>query len=210
MKTIKRMRRQVKDWVKIFAKDIFGLLSKMYKELLKLTDKKTKIPGVSIMVLRKWIRLGTTRLQVQSLASFSGLRIWHCHELWCRSQTWLGSYRPAAVALTWPPAWEPPYATGVALKSKTKNKKQKQTKHTLNIWFSNHVPWYLPSGVKNLCPHKTRTQMFITALYLIAKTWKQPRYASVGEQINELWSIQMMDWHWKEMSHQAMKDTEDV
>ena len=31
------------------------------------------------------------RTQVLSLASFSGLRIWHCHELWCRSQMRLGS-----------------------------------------------------------------------------------------------------------------------
>ena len=26
-----------------------------------------------------------------SLASLSGLRTWHCHELWCKSQTQLGS-----------------------------------------------------------------------------------------------------------------------
>jgi len=29
------------------------------------------------------------RTWVQSLALFSGLRIWHRHELWWRSQTWL-------------------------------------------------------------------------------------------------------------------------
>ena len=40
------------------------------------------------------IRLGTKRLQVQSLASLSGLRIQHCCELWCRSLTWLGSCIP--------------------------------------------------------------------------------------------------------------------
>ena len=38
----------------------------------------------------KQIQLGTMRLQVRSLASLSGLRIWLCHELWCRSQTKLG------------------------------------------------------------------------------------------------------------------------
>ena len=31
-------------------------------------------------------------MQVQSLASFSRLRMWHCHELWCRLQTQLGSF----------------------------------------------------------------------------------------------------------------------
>ena len=39
----------------------------------------------------KQIRLGTTKLRVRSLASLSGLRIRHCHELWYRSQTQLRS-----------------------------------------------------------------------------------------------------------------------
>ena len=30
------------------------------------------------------------------------------------------------------------------------------------------------------------TQMFTAALFIIAKTWKQPRYPSVGERINKL------------------------
>ena len=29
------------------------------------------------------------KMQVRSLAKLSGLRIQHCYELWCRSQTWL-------------------------------------------------------------------------------------------------------------------------
>ena len=36
--------------------------------------------------------------------------------------------RPAAVALIRPLAWEPPYATGVVLKSKNKNKNKNKTK----------------------------------------------------------------------------------
>ena len=47
--------------------------------------------GVPIVAQRKRIRLGTIRLQVQSLASISGLRIQRCRELWCRSQMRLGS-----------------------------------------------------------------------------------------------------------------------
>ena len=37
-------------------------------------------------------------MQVRSLASLSGLRILHCHELWCRSQVQLGSGVAVAVA----------------------------------------------------------------------------------------------------------------
>ena len=43
------------------------------------------------MAQQKRVRLETTRLRVQSLASLSGLRIWRGRELWCRLQTGLGS-----------------------------------------------------------------------------------------------------------------------
>ena len=37
--------------------------------------------------------------------------------------------------------------------------------------------------------------MFIAALFIIAKTWKQPRCPSVGEWINNLWYIQTMEYY---------------
>ena len=61
-----------------------------------LTQKWTG--GVPIMARWKWIRLGTIRLGVRSLASLSGLRIWSCCELWCTSKTRLGSGAAEAVA----------------------------------------------------------------------------------------------------------------
>ena len=73
------------------------------------------------------------RLQVQSLASLSGLRIGvavscgigHRQDsdlaflwLWCRLA--------ATALMSWNPlAWEPPYATGAALKRQKKEKKKK-------------------------------------------------------------------------------------
>ena len=61
-----------------------------------------------------------------------GLAQWviqHYHELWCWSQMLLTSgiavavvYRSVDTALIWPLAWDPPYATGVALKKKTGEK----------------------------------------------------------------------------------------
>ena len=59
---------------------------------------KLYMDGVPTMVQQKRIRRGTMRLWVRSLASLSGLRIWRCHELRCRSQTWLGSGVAMAVA----------------------------------------------------------------------------------------------------------------
>ena len=54
--------------------------------------------GVPAMAQWKWIQLGIMRLWVQSLTSISGLRIQCCCELWCTSQTWLGSCTAVAVA----------------------------------------------------------------------------------------------------------------
>ena len=58
---------------------------------------KSHQPGVPVMAQRKRIGLGTMKLWVGSLASLSGLRIPHCSELWCRSQTQLGSDVAVAV-----------------------------------------------------------------------------------------------------------------
>ena len=69
------------------------------------------------------------RLRVQSLASISGLRIWCCCELWCRSQTQLGSCVAVAVmpACSCRSDWTPSLGTCICLKE-TKNKKTKQKK----------------------------------------------------------------------------------
>ena len=41
---------------------------------------------------------------------------------------------------------------------------------------------FLPNGSENLCPHKNlQKQMFIAALFIITKIWKQARCLSIGE-----------------------------
>ena len=52
---------------------------------------KKKGEGVPTVAQRKQIWLASTRTQVQSPASLSGLRIRPCPELWCGLQMWLGS-----------------------------------------------------------------------------------------------------------------------
>ena len=109
-----------------------------------------KSRGVPVVAQWKWIRLGTMRLWVQSLASVSGLRIWHCLEMWCRSQTRLGSGIPVALVLLWlwcrlaatalirPLAWEPPICHGRGPRNGKKKRPQKK-KAGSYPW-----PWDLP------------------------------------------------------------------
>ena len=83
--------------------------------------------GIPTVVQQLQTQLVSMRIRVQSLASFSGLRIQRCHELWvslgCGSNPellWLWC-RPAATApLRGPLAWEPPYALRAALKKTEK------------------------------------------------------------------------------------------
>ena len=60
--------------------------------LLGLMLASTHTHGVPIVTQQLQTQLVVTRMLVQSRASLSGLRIWCCRELWCRSQTWLGSH----------------------------------------------------------------------------------------------------------------------
>ena len=84
-------------------------------------------------------QLISMRIQVQSLALLSGLRIRHCHELWCRLQTWLGSLllwlwrRPVATAPIRPLAWERPCAIGAALEKAKRQKKRKKEKEKVHL-----------------------------------------------------------------------------
>ena len=107
------------------------------------TAKLSKVFGVPL--LAQWLTNPTRNHEVwvRSLALLSGLRIQRCHELWCRSQTWLGSrvavalaallwlwlwHRPVATAAIQPLAWEPPYATSAALEKIKQQQQQKLSK----------------------------------------------------------------------------------
>jgi len=52
--------------------------------------------GLGIPVVAQWFT-NPVRTQVRSLAPLSGLRIWHCGELWYSSQMGLGSCVAVAV-----------------------------------------------------------------------------------------------------------------
>ena len=65
-----------------------------------------------------------------------------------------------------------------------------------------HLPFYpiplgLPSapGPSTCLMHPTCTPMFIAALFIIARTWKQPRCPSADECIRKLWYIYTMEYY---------------
>ena len=120
------------------------------------------------------------RIQICSLTSPSGLRIWHCHELWCRAQIRLQSGIALAMASAsscssnFTQAWELPYAACAALKSKT-NKQKLLLKHCL---CAGH--WFL----------RVRTMMTLFNLYKsheVSVLLLPPFYYDLSAQLSE-WS----------------------
>ena len=77
------------------------------------------------------------RMQVRSPASLSGLRIWHCCELWCRPDR--------------PLVWKPPYVVGVAMKRKKKKQRKNKTWNDQRTeWYSKHSEF---AALALLSPH---------------------------------------------------------
>ena len=42
---------------------------------------------------------------------------------------------------------------------------------------------------------KTYAQVFIVSLVVASSDWKQPRFPSMGEWLDKLWYIHIMEWY---------------
>ena len=61
-------------------------------------EKKNKTDNTGVPVVAQWLT-NPTSIHETRVQSLSKLRIWHCHELWCRSQMQLGYCIAMAVAV---------------------------------------------------------------------------------------------------------------
>ena len=57
-----------------------------------------------------------------------------------------------------------------------------------------------PAGNKDTC-----SSMFIAALFIIARSWKEPRCPSMEEWIQKMWYIYIMDYHSAIKNNEFMK-----
>ena len=85
-----------------------------------------KILGLPIEAQWKWIWLASMRSQVQFLTSLIGLRIQCCCELWCRSQTWLGSGVPVVQASSYSSNSSPSLRNSICHRCGPKKKQTKK------------------------------------------------------------------------------------
>ena len=105
---------------------------------------------ILLILHHKYVRNGSPRrntaeknptrnheVAVRSLASLSGLRIWSCHELWCKSQTPLRSYVAVAVASSCSSDLTP--SLGPSICHRCGPKKTKAKKNSISEMFSKTI-----------------------------------------------------------------------
>jgi hypothetical protein len=55
------------------------------------------------------------------------------------------------------------------------------------------------------CNNNTCSTMFITALFIIARSWKEPRYLSTEEWIQKMWYIYTIEYYTAIENNEFMK-----
>ena len=172
-----------------FCTKSLTVLELMYKcegspELLALL-LYNKIPLLGVPIVEQWLMNLTRncmRLQVRSLALLSGLRIQRCRELWCGSQTRLGSRVAEALAQAsnYSSDSTPSLGTSICRKSgprnskKTKKKKKKKKNFNENQIKKGKtgVPLWC-NGLKFQCCHqRLRSDPWLSNFQM---PWAQPK-----------------------------------
>ena len=70
-----------------------------------------------------------------------------------------------------------------------------QIKNGSALWPRDPTPGNISEGTQNTNLKEHKHPLFIAALFIIAKIWKQPNCPSVDEWIKQLWNIYTMEYY---------------
>ena len=191
---VKKMRKQGTDWEKIFAIDTSDKepLSKIYVQRTQIIIKQDK--DLNRQFTKEDIQIANKHKHIK-----------RCFTSWLvrKMQTRIIRYHYTPFRMVKIQNTDAPN-TGEDVE--TLNKNSKDTWEDFLAVFLIKVNILLPydpiikllgvypKELKDYIHTKTYTQMFVAALFIIVKTWKQQRYLSIGEWMNKLWYIQILEY----------------
>ena len=198
------MKRQLTEWEKIFVNHTSDkeLISKIHKELIQLNSKKIKQSDfkngqmwINVFQRRhtdghcRYIKICSTSLltremQIETTMSYH-LTLFRMAIIkkTRNNKCWRGYGEKETLVLCW---WECKLVQPLWKREWKLLKKLK-----IELAYDPQIPCLsiYPKKMKTQIQKDICSPMFITALFTIAKTWKQPKCPLMGKWIKKLWYV---------------------